>query len=69
MPKDIQLVKTIISIWDPTCWLAKRIESKTAVDWSIVSRQMPPKIKPPSISGKQRSATHMKKAAKKKVKG
>ena len=50
MPKDIELVRTIISIWDPTAWIAKKVPTTTVVDWSRVKavitskRGMPPGI-------------------------
>jgi hypothetical protein len=40
-PKDIRLVENIISIWDPTSWLAKHKTPVTRIDWNQVKRVMP----------------------------
>ena len=36
MPKDTELIRTIVSIWDPTAWIAKKVPTTTVVDWSRV---------------------------------
>ena len=40
-PKDSQLVRSILGIWDPTCWLAKPPKKEVAVDWNTVKTKLP----------------------------
>ena len=63
-PKDMHLVRTIISIWDPTSWLAKHQSPTMEVNWTEVKKVMPPKRDVPSGI-----ISRMKKAASKKVIG
>jgi len=46
-PKDSQLVRSILGIWDPTCWLAKPPKKEVAVDWNIVKTKLPVRQGPP----------------------
>ena len=43
MPKDSHLVKDIISIWDPTSWLANHRKRVTNVEWEKVKKAAPKK--------------------------
>ena len=50
MLKDMHLVRMIVSIWDPSSWLAKKKETVTNIDWTQVKTVMPPKRdRPPGI--------------------
>lgn len=54
----MHLVRKIICMWDPTCWLAngKPREKVPPVDWSTVKRDMPAKRDmPPGILSRQRA--------------
>ena len=63
-PKDVHLVRTIVSIWDPSCWLAKKQEKTTTVDWTQIKTVMAPKrTMPPGIFSRAR-AEAAKKASK-----
>ena len=68
-PKDSQLVRSILGIWDPTCWLAKPPKKEVAVDWSTVKTKLPMKQGPPPgiLAGLRKEAlAAAKKAAKAK---
>ena len=64
-PKDSQLVRSILGIWDPTCWLAKPPKKEVAVEWSTVKTKLPMKqALPPGVLARLR-----KEAARKGRKG
>ena len=61
-PKDVHLVRTIVSVWDPSCWLARKQEKTTAVDWTQIKTVMAPKRGMPPRIHSQARAEFSKKA-------
>jgi hypothetical protein len=59
------LVRSILGIWDPGCWLAKPPQKEVVVDWSKVKTKLPMRRgDPPGILARAR-----KEAARKARKG